>query len=58
MYRCIVGIAARLRRAMVDVGLVHRKDDRTTIEPRLPAGSGRTVNAADRYVLKYPARGP
>src|ERR1700730_12515611 len=35
VYRCHVGMAVRLRRAMVDVGLVQRKDFRTTIEPRL-----------------------
>ena len=50
VYRCHVGMAARLRRAMVDVGLVQRKDFRTTIEPRL---RGRVRREGRNLVMRW-----
>src|SRR5205807_8540212 len=50
VYRRHVGVAAKLRRAMVDVGLVHRKDYRTTIGPRL---RGRVLRDGRNLVLRW-----
>jgi FtsK/SpoIIIE family len=50
VYRRHIGITARLRRAMVEVGLVYRKDYRTVIGPRL---RGRVQREGRNLVLRW-----
>ena len=50
VYRRHIGITARLRRAMVEVGLVYRKDYRTVIGPRL---RGRVHREGRNLVLRW-----
>ena len=50
VYRRHIGITARLRRAMVEVGLVYRKDYKTVIGPRL---RGRVQREGRNLVLRW-----
>jgi hypothetical protein len=50
VYRRHIGITARLRRAMVEVGLVYRKDYRTVIGPRL---RGRVQREGRNLVVRW-----
>ncbi len=50
VYRRHIGITARVRRAMVEVGLVYRKDYRTVMGPRL---RGRVQREGRNLVLRW-----
>ena len=50
VYRRHLGVAARLRRAMVEVGFVHREPGRAPLEPRR---RGRTTHDGRNMVLRW-----
>jgi hypothetical protein len=50
VYRRHIGITARVRRAMVEMGLVYRKDYRTVVGPRL---RGRVQREGRNLVLRW-----
>jgi hypothetical protein len=50
VYRRHLGVAARLRRAMVEVGLVHREAGRPPVEPRR---RGRAIHDGRNLVLRW-----